>query len=143
MSIEFQHPSGPEKQKVKLTPVGIAGVALLVALVAVIIGMVVSSQQKNKALAEHARVIDTAVDHAVAVCRNVMATSDDSDRIAGMVQAIDRITAEKDPLAKAGLTNDLIGQCMSIAGERQDFVDELNGARNRVQVAIREYKGNL
>lgn len=142
MSIEFQHPSGPEKQKAKLSKTGLASIGLLVLLVAVVIGMVVSNQAKNKAMAEKALVIDNAVSHAVTVCKNVVAASSSSEVGDEANRHIQRIEAEKDPLTKANLANDFIGYCMSLTKE-QHFIDELNGARNRVSVAVREYRGSL
>jgi hypothetical protein len=143
MSIDIKKPSDAAAERPKLSKIGIISVALLLVLALVVAGMMVSSSRRRQALAENAKIVDAAVDHAVAVCRNVVTVHGDAGDQAELNGMIKRIEDEKNPLTRADIATDMIGLCLRLAQDSQSQLDELTGARNRLLIAIREYNNRL
>lgn len=113
------------------------GLAILIVITSVIF-MLSASRNKN-ALLERAKIIDASVEYASAVCKNV-GSSYGEDFLDELSRMSERISAEKDPLIRADMAINMVGLTLNEGELRQDQIDELNGARNRILLAIKEYK---
>lgn len=143
MSIDIKKPSDSASDKPKLSKIGLISVALLLVLALAVGGMMSSNSKKRQALAENAKIIDSAIDHAVAVCRGVISVfgdEGDTDELEGIIR---RVEKEKNPLARADMATDIISLGLRLSQNDQGRTDELNGARNRILIAVREYKNRL
>jgi hypothetical protein len=142
MAFEVRRPSDALGEKPKLSKFGRTAVTIAVVVALIVVGSVYAAVQANRARDQLAQAVEDAIDRAEIACRNaasaVGASTVATDRIAEYGRQIDgaRIVADK-----AALAQEMITYTLGLAGSNQSQVDELNGARNRIVLALEKYRG--
>lgn len=142
MAFEIRRPSEKLEEKPRLSRFGrtVVSVAIVAALVVVL--AVSAAVQANRARAELAKNVQDAVDRAKVVCANAVTAVGGGSNAADQVATYSRqIDGKRTVDEKAAIAQEMITYTLGIAGSSQSQVDELNGARNRIILALQQYMG--
>ena len=135
MAVEIKRPGEGFGKKPKLSKLGkllvFAGIAAVLLAAVLIIGAMHSAAQKK----ELAEPVLSAVEHSVLVCRSI--TGDGAEALAELIDAVEQ---ETDVLKKADAAQEMLLYASKLSEGNQSRTDELNGARNRITVALRQYQ---
>jgi hypothetical protein len=140
MPVEVNRPGDSLGEKPRLSGFGRRVVAVVLLLAIVATAVVYSRIQANRRKAELADQVLSAVERSKVVSANALsaAGADDAAQAAlkGYVKRIDDARQVKDKAAAAQeMITFSLGQVHGIAAQ----VDELNGARNRLLLALQQY----
>ena len=131
MAIEVKKP-GSSLNNIRLSRTGKIIIAII-AVILIVIGIVVISTVQSKSHQEKlAQPILDAVEHSVLVCKGI--SSEDV-----LSSYINRIESEKAATDKADVAQEMIQFVTKQAEGNQAQLDELNGARNRITIALKKY----
>jgi hypothetical protein len=141
MSFEIKKPGAALDEKPRLSRFGRRAVAagVIVLIVASILAYsALQANQRRKAL--EADVLD-AIERGQLVCSNALsAVGADSAAVAALQGFVQRIGEARQVPAKAAAAQEMITYALSQVGGNQAQVDELNGARNRILLALERYE---
>lgn len=141
MAFEVRRPSDALGEKPKLSKFGRTVVTVAIVVALVIVGSVYAAVQANRARDQLAQALEDAIDRAEIACRNAVsavgAGTAAADRVAEFGRQIDGKRLVTD---KASVAQDMITYTLGLAASSQAQVDELNGARNRIVLALQKYQ---
>ena len=116
-----------------------AGIVIIVLVVA---SLIYSAVQSNRDRQQLARDLEEEVDRAKIVCSNaaavVAAGATATDRLASFAREID---GQREAAGKAAIAQEMITYTLGLTAGDQAQLDELNGARNRILLALQKYQG--
>ncbi len=140
MSFEIKRPGDTTGDGARLSALGKRVVIALVILAVVVSILVFSRVQANRRLKELADDVLAAIDRAELVCTNALSAVGAGDQaVATLRDLAGRIAGAKQLEDKVALAQEMITYALAQAGGSQAQVDELNGARNRILLAMQEY----
>lgn len=141
MPLEINKPGDALGERPRLSRFGrgvVAAGLIVVVLAGMLVFSLVQGNQRKAALA--AAVLD-AVERSRLVCTNALgAVGADSEAIAALEGFYRRIEDENQVSGKATAAQEMITYVLSQVHGNQAQVDELNGARNRILVALQQYE---
>lgn len=131
MAVEVKKP-GSSLNSIKLSRTGKIIIAIA-AVILIVVGIVIISTVQSKSREEEiAQPILDAVEHSVLVCKGI--SSEDA-----LSSYINRIESEKTATGKANAAQEMIQLVTKQSEGNQAQLDELNGARNRITIALKKY----
>lgn len=140
MALTVHRPTYFKTRKTGLTPLGIALLAGIALLVAAFAGVMLANQFSRRADERAAQPVDSAVSYALTVAgQTARALGTDAD-VQLVRDTASFIEGESDPTKRAEAAQTLLGEMLSIAQGSQASIDEINGAKNRVHLAVRNYE---
>lgn len=140
MSFQINKPGDTGGYKARLSSFGRRVVAGLIILTVVVSFIAYSRVLTNRKTAELRDAVVAAIDRAAVVCTNALSAVGAGDQAAatlrGHIEHIDSAKAIEDKVSRS---YEMISFALSLVGSNQAQVDELNGARNRILLAMQEY----
>ena len=144
MPLDINRPSDTVGQKPRLSKLGkiivaVSGAALVI-LAVVIISVLHANGQTAQAKKELSDQLIGTVERAETVCKNALSAVNANDQAVSSLQKyLDRIEKENDAAKKAEIAQEMINDTLSKVSGNQQQIDELNGARNRILLAVKNY----
>ncbi|MDR1066327.1 MAG: hypothetical protein LBL35_02680 [Clostridiales bacterium] len=142
MGIEINRPGAADtfKQKPKLSAAGKIIIGAGLAAVLVICVIIASSISSGNKKSEKEDALLETIERGVIVCESAFKTlGADSSVTRKFNGIIDKVNAEKKAAAKAAAAYEAIDLALKEAAGNASVTDELNGTRNRIFYALKNY----
>ncbi len=141
MSFVIKRPGDKSEHKPRLSSFGRRVVVGLLVVAAIVAAIVLANAQAARKRNELKQAVLDAVERSEVVCGNALSAVGAGTEAQSALQGFrDRIARAGDVDEKASVAQEMIDFALGHAGGNQAQVDELNGARNRIMLAMQQYE---